>query len=87
MSRIGQRTMPCQVCGLPVEQPEGRGRGRERHDECGRVHRALTRLEREIARVEEWRPGHAAELRRDLFDLANRLPRARDARGRFRRLL
>lgn len=76
----------CSLCGQPVYQPVGPGRIRERHPECGELHRALRRVEQRIADVHELyglTPARAAMLAGVLFDLRNAVPRPRDASGRF----
>ncbi len=79
---------PCDLCGAPVPQPKGRGRPRLYHPECGLAARAFRRLEKALAVVNATRkPGDSLaveDMRSSLFDMANSLPRWRDASGRYR---
>lgn len=75
-------SVECDVCFKPVEQPR-RGRPRERHPECLAIHDALARLERVVEGELVLGREALIELRWRLIELTSRLPRVRDARGRF----
>ena len=82
-------SLPCEVCGRPVQQPKGRGAWRRAHPECRGLLGALGRLERVLdqaldpASGIDWNGPGLAELRYRLVLLSTRVPRPRDANGRF----
>ncbi len=62
----------CPLCDQVVEQPQGRGRGRDTHESCGNAVGYLAAFEREISAVSPDLPAKArARLRSRVQSLVN----------------
>lgn len=62
----------CPICSLEVEQPQGRGRGRDYHEACGKANDYLNAFERELELVSPSLPAPArAHLRSRIQSLVN----------------
>lgn len=77
----------CSFCGQFLSGPldtsnKSGGRPRKTHDECGNAFRLLNWFSREFPKI-NFTPERAAVVRSDLVRMANTLPVARSANGRF----